>query len=405
MSRSGRRAVRRRYQSLLVVLGTAYLLAACDYEEVPVSDARPGGVEVKLTTTNPHTDVMLAWNGRLVPGTTEPFAPGEVSVDAPPLSFGSTLPAIQTFTYGRRDDLRIGQWNFEITARGDGTSLQAMDPIRCTAEIRSERTTILEVVEGGSGCTGGGGLPPRVVDGMVVRYDFNEGGGSTVLDVSGVGPSALDLTVTAAPGGAFTWGDGALTIGAVARVTSVGFADKIIGSVMASNEITVEAWITPASGTQTGPARIVTISPNAMPPRNFSLQQAGSSYQVLMRHRGVLRAGFPPGDPMGFLRTATGSVVGQARTHVVYTRDLAGESRIYLNGNRTPAAVASIGVNPGGIPPDWDLSNWERYPLVLANEESQDRPWLGTFHLVAIYDRALSADEVSQNFDATENAN
>lgn len=29
-----------------------------------------------------------------------------------------------------------------------------------------------------------------------------------------------------------------------------------------------------------------------------------------------------------------------------------------------------------------------------------DRPWPGEYHLVAIYDRALSAEEVSQNFAA-----
>ena len=38
--------------------------------------------------------------------------------------------------------------------------------------------------------------------------------------------------------------------------------------------------------------------------------------------------------------------------------------------------------------------------LALANELTEDRPWLGEFYLVAIYDRALSQDEVSRNFNA-----
>ena len=48
-----------------------------------------------------------------------------------------------------------------------------------------------------------------------------------------------------------------------------------------------------------------------------------------------------------------------------------------------------------------DLSNWDdTYPLSLANEADGIRPWLGELHLVAFYDRALDANEVSQNFSA-----
>ena len=47
------------------------------------------------------------------------------------------------------------------------------------------------------------------------------------------------------------------------------------------------------------------------------------------------------------------------------------------------------------------LSNWsDSFPLVLANEVTGERPWLGTFYLVAIYDRALTAKEVTRNFQA-----
>jgi hypothetical protein len=39
-------------------------------------------------------------------------------------------------------------------------------------------------------------------------------------------------------------------------------------------------------------------------------------------------------------------------------------------------------------------------PLVLANEPGGARLWLGELHLVAIYDRALTAAEVNSNFMA-----
>ena len=38
--------------------------------------------------------------------------------------------------------------------------------------------------------------------------------------------------------------------------------------------------------------------------------------------------------------------------------------------------------------------------LVVGNEVSGDRPWRGEIALVALYARALSADEIAQNFAA-----
>ncbi|MCA9070026.1 MAG: DUF1595 domain-containing protein, partial [Planctomycetaceae bacterium] len=47
------------------------------------------------------------------------------------------------------------------------------------------------------------------------------------------------------------------------------------------------------------------------------------------------------------------------------------------------------------------LTNWkDSYRLALANELTGDRPWEGTFYLVALYRRALTPQEVEQNFKA-----
>ena len=44
------------------------------------------------------------------------------------------------------------------------------------------------------------------------------------------------------------------------------------------------------------------------------------------------------------------------------------------------------------------LTGWDRrYPLVVGNEATRDRPFLGDVSLVAVYDRALSASEVAAN--------
>ena len=73
---------------------------------------------------------------------------------------------------------------------------------------------------------------------------------------------------------------------------------------------------------------------------------------------------------------------------MVYTRDTESNVVIYVDGE-----VAVSGDITG------NLSNWDLgYSLILGNEASGDRPWLGSFDLVAIYGRALSFEEVSQNY-------
>ena len=47
------------------------------------------------------------------------------------------------------------------------------------------------------------------------------------------------------------------------------------------------------------------------------------------------------------------------------------------------------------------FSNWDaNFHFGLANEFGADRGWLGEYHLVAIYNRALTSEEVSQNYEA-----
>ena len=48
--------------------------------------------------------------------------------------------------------------------------------------------------------------------------------------------------------------------------------------------------------------------------------------------------------------------------------------------------------------PWFDFHNWNRsYTFQLANEASLDRPWLGRLYLAAIYDRALSPEEIARH--------
>ena len=220
---------------------------------------------------------------------------------------------------------------------------------------------------------------PRVTDGLVVLYDFEEGEGTMVHDVSGVG-EPLDLTL--ADPGAAEWVEGGLSITSSTIVQSAAAATKIIDACMASNEITIEAWIVPANTTQSGPARIVTLSASPSV-RNFTLGQSSTAYDVRLRTTETSNNGIPS------LPSPAGAATTEL-THFVYTRAETGQRTIYVDN--VEQASGSIG---------GDFSNWDTgYRFALANELTLDRTWLGEFRLVAIYDRALEPAEVTQNFDA-----
>ena len=77
-------------------------------------------------------------------------------------------------------------------------------------------------------------------------------------------------------------------------------------------------------------------------------------------------------------------------THVVYTRSRSGNATIFVNGRRDRRREVK-----------GSLGNWDAgFALALAGEVSGGRDWLGTYHLVAIYSRDLSAAEIKRNFDA-----
>jgi len=220
----------------------------------------------------------------------------------------------------------------------------------------------------------------RATKDLLVLYTFEEGSGNTVNDVSGTG-TPLDLTIQ--NGSTANWVDGGLSFTSSNLAVSPGPATKIIDACMASNAISIEAWIKPANTAQSGPARMVTLSPDPGL-RNFTLGQSATEYDVRLRTPNTGTQGNNPS-----LSTSSGATTIQL-SHVLYVRNTTGLAKIYVDG------VEKVS---GAI--NGDFSNWDSsYRFGLANELTQDRPWLGEFHLVAIYNRALDSAEVLQNFSA-----
>lgn len=146
---------------------------------------------------------------------------------------------------------------------------------------------------------------------------------------------------------------------------------------------TLEAWVATADPQQSGPARIVSHSRNPSR-RNFTLGQEGKNLIMRLRTTGT--------DLNGTIPHLVVKEVFQSTEprHIVATYDF-NEEVIYVDGEEQ---IRSQGVKG-------TFSNWDRsYPLVLANEATGDRPWLGRIFLVALYQRALDTKEIHRNYQA-----
>ena len=75
-------------------------------------------------------------------------------------------------------------------------------------------------------------------------------------------------------------------------ISSTNSAEKIINTCKKENSITIEAWIKPSNITQTGPARIVSVSQNTNS-RNFTLGQNGRSCDMRLRTTSTSTNGLP----------------------------------------------------------------------------------------------------------------
>jgi len=223
----------------------------------------------------------------------------------------------------------------------------------------------------------------RTTDSLIALYLFDSGSGTIISDVSGFG-SPLDLSIE---GTNFSWGTDSLNFIPANRASNATDMSKIYSELTTSNAVTVEAWVMPAASSQTGPARMVTLSENSSN-RNFSLMQNGTSYQVRLRTS--------TSNNNGSTVTLNGGTSNtSAPQHLVFTRDVNGAGVLYQNG-----VIEDTDTFTG------DFSSWDdEYDFGIGNEfstnpDNTSRDFQGTFYIVAVYSKALSAAEVTDNYTA-----
>ncbi|CAD6011234.1 family 43 glycosylhydrolase [Agreia sp. COWG] len=201
-------------------------------------------------------------------------------------------------------------------------------------------------------------------DGEILRYDFDNGTGGVVKDVSGNGQ---DGTVN---GGA-TWADGSLTFDG--SDDYVGLPDNLLAGV---TDVTVEAdvWIDSA---QSGAYFIYGLGNTLSGAGNGYLFTSGNGY----------RTSIATGNWTTEQTVSQGTNLPRGQwAHLVYTLE-GTTATLYLDG--IAVGTATVTTKPGDIGNGSTTANY----LGRSNYDGDNR-FKGKYREFALYDRALSASEV-----------
>lgn len=171
------------------------------------------------------------------------------------------------------------------------------------------------------------------------------------------------------------------------QIISGGPAPNFYRHMLEGSGLSLEVSVAPQNTVQTGPARIVSYSKDMMQ-RNFTLAQDESNLVVRLRTDSK--------DPNGTnAEMMIDSVFNSlAKQHIVFTYDHVIQ-RVYINGKLRLEKHA-----PSDRFDAWDHA----YFLVLGNEATGNRPWLGKIFALNIFNRPLDDNEIERRFEhwATE---
>lgn len=218
---------------------------------------------------------------------------------------------------------------------------------------------------------------------VIAKYEFETGNGYTAYDTSGVDPAA-DLTIT----GNVTWAGGwGINVGAGGKAkANTAASSKLYDMIQATGEFTIEAWVAPALVAVDNSYMVSYSGGDAT--RNFTLGQTNQDYDFMLRSSNSVGL-----NGMPQAQTPDAAMLLQASLqHVVMTYDPVNGRQVYLDGVNTGVVDAQA----GGVISNWDST----FALVLGNEVSGDRSWQGLIKFVAIHNRALTAAQALQNYNA-----
>jgi hypothetical protein len=276
-------------------------------------------------------------------------APGDAAVSCPKSS-ATMLAAIQTFV--------------------DGIAPTQVDP----SLVLSKALTLYD----GTIASGGN----RYDTGVIAKWQFKEGVGTIADDTSGVDP-ALNLTLAGDASWVGGWGVSFGPNGGEARGGAA--SRKLYDSIKNTGEYSVELWAAPANVAQED-AYMASYS-GGTAARNFTMGQHAYQYEMFARSSATDANGAP-----ALLTRDTDRDAQASLQHVVLTYDAVNGRRLYVNGNYT----GDVDSMKSGTLGNWD----DTFVFLLGNETSGNRKWQGTIRFAAVYNRALTQEQIQQNFAA-----
>jgi hypothetical protein len=244
----------------------------------------------------------------------------------------------------------------------------------------------------------------RVKPGLVAFWRFDEASGDRANDSRMelvAGPALAPIPLPISDPASVTWGGGGLRLDAPVRA-GTALSTHVNYDVLATGEVTMEAWVSPAMTSQGGaplPSRlpnyalVLSISPGYAY-HNAMIAQVGDRWQ------GRVLTAATTSNALPVIETPPGTITGTGPVHLVLVAS-ATERVMYVNGTAYRAPPPGTGVGPLNAPPP--AQRWfDYFPISIGQERDtgEKRPWLGTIWLAAIYDRALTEGEVQTNLRA-----
>ena len=231
----------------------------------------------------------------------------------------------------------------------------------------------------------------RVHDDLFALYNFAQGEGDIVTDLSGIEP-AMDLTPQfySTNLGTLQWPEDCDCIdfrrGILLNEYPTKFFSHLDQDPLA---LSIEIWIDADSTAPRGPARILA-STNATD-RNPQNLIFGPEHAAMALHTRY-------GSASDTERIYFDDTIQTELTHYVLTV-ADGTSTLYINGQPAPSGPHPI----QALPSTWD-SDYVFTVGAPYNDFNEERTWRGKMHLLALYDQALSPEVIAEHFTAGHQA-
>lgn len=224
----------------------------------------------------------------------------------------------------------------------------------------------------------------REKNNLQLFYNYSDQAGDFVSELSGSDDKA-DLKID--PGGNTKWlrGQGLEILGkSILYNKEVGVS--LMNAFKTTEEISVENWLKPSQLEQLSPSNILGIVEDSA--HQFFIQQHLSDED---NYEYGFRLSTSNTDHFGNPEISTESKIRTSELqHVLYTRNVQGNEKIYLNGElvKTSSRSGSFSTQTNST------------QLELCNLHYRDAPWMGTLFLTAIYNKALDASQANINYMA-----